>query len=154
MVAIREKIVVEQRLQGVGETHARTRVAAGKVATIIDEPPERGGTGLGLSPTQTLMAALVACTNVISNKIAHKMGVRLEEMRIDIASTFDRRGVTLQEEVERPFKDMRLTIRVRTDATAEQMETLKADLAKFCPVSKVIRAAGIEVTEDWQVERL
>jgi putative redox protein len=154
MVAIREKIVVEQRLQGVGETHARTRVAAGEVATIIDEPPERGGTGLGLSPTQTLMAALVACTNVISNKIARRMGVRLEEMRIDIASTFDRRGVTLAEEVERPFKDMRLTIRVRTDATAEQIETLKADLAKFCPVSKVIRAAGVQVSEDWQIERL
>ena len=154
MVAIRQKTIVEQRLHGACETHARTRVSAGEVATIIDEPPERGGTGLGLSPTQTLMAALVACTNVISNKIAREMGVRLEDMTIDIASTFDRRGVTLQEEVERPFRDMRLTIRVKTDATPEQTETLKADLRKFCPVSKVVRAAGIEVTEDWQVERL
>lgn len=154
MVAIREKIVVEQKLAGMCETHARTRVSAGEAATIIDEPKERGGTGQGLTPTQTLMAALVACTNVISNKIAHKMGVTFEDMTIDISSTFDRRGVTLQEELERPFKDMRLTIRVRTDATPEQMERIKADLGKFCPVAKVIRGAGIEVTEDWQVERL
>jgi putative redox protein len=154
MVAIREKIVVEQRLNGVCETRARTRVASGEAATIIDEPPERGGTGQGLTPTQTLMAALVACTNVISNKIAHRMGVELKDMEIDVASAFDRRGVTLQEEVERPFRDMRLAIRVRTNATPEQMKTLQADLRKFCPVAKVIRGAGIELTEDWQVERL
>lgn len=154
MVAIREKLIVEQKLEGACETHARTRVASGDVAIIIDEPRERGGTGQGLTPTQTLMASLVACTNVISHKIAHAMGVRLEDMSIDIASTFDRRGVTLQEEVERPFKDMRMTIRARTDATPEQMEKVKTDLRKFCAVSKVMRAAGIEVTEDWQVERL
>jgi putative redox protein len=154
MVVIREKTVVEQRLSGVCETHARTRVAAGDVAIVIDEPKERGGTGQGLTPTQTLMASLVACTNVISNKIAHAMGVRFQDMSIDIASTFDRRGVTLQEELDRPFKDMRLTIRLKTDATPEQMERIKADLRKFCAVSKVIRAAGIEVSEDWQVEPL
>lgn len=154
MVAIREKVVVEQKLRGVCETHARTRISAGEVATIIDEPKERGGSGRGLTPTQTLMAALVACTNVISNKIARKMGVTFEDMTIDIASTFDRRGVTLQEEVERPFRDMRLTIRVRTDATPEQMAAIKADLRRFCPVAKVMRAAGIDVTEDWQAEPL
>jgi putative redox protein len=154
MVAIKQKIVVEQKLKGVCETHARTRVSDGKVDLVIDEPVERGGTGTSLTPTQTLMASLVACTNTISHKIAHAMGVRLEEMTIDIASTFDRRGVTLQEELDRPFKDMRMTIRARTDATPEQMEKVKSDLRKFCAVSKVMRAAGIEVTEDWQVERL
>ena len=154
MVAVRQKIVVEQKLHGVCETHARTRVSAGEVAIIIDEPKERGGTGQGLTPTQTLMASLVACTNVISNKIARAVGVQLQDMTIDIASTFDRRGVTLQEEVDRPFRDMRMTIRVRTDATPEQMEKVQTDLRKFCAVSKVMRAAGIKVTEDWQVERL
>lgn len=154
MVAVRQKTVVEQKLSGICETHARTRVSAGDTHIVIDEPKERGGTGQGLTPTQTLMASLVACTNVISNKIAHAMGVRFEEMRIDIASTFDRRGVTLQEELDRPFKDMRMTIRVKTDATPEQMERIKTDLRKFCAVSKVIRGAGIEVSEDWQAEPL
>jgi len=33
------------------------------------------------------------------------------------------------------------------------MEKVKADLHRFCPVSKVIRHSGAEIEEVWQVTR-
>ena len=50
------------------------------------EPRVRGGTNTGPSPTETLMSALIACTNVITHKIAAKHGipvVTLESWRLD-----------------------------------------------------------------------
>ena len=60
-------------------------------------------------------------------------------MTIDAESTLDRRGTQLLEEIEVPFPKIRLLINVTTDASEAAMEKVKADLHRFCPVSKVIR---------------
>jgi uncharacterized OsmC-like protein len=153
MVVVKEKTQVRMKLAGAGVSHARTDVAVRDVKVTIDEPVERGGTNLGLSPTETLMAALIGCTNVITHKIAHKNGVDLKALSVRLEADFDRRGVTLQEEVEIPFPTGTLYIDITTDADAAAIETVKRELAMFCPVSKVIRAAGTELTEVWTVTR-
>lgn len=92
---------------------------------VIDEPLERGGTNQGFTPTETLMASLIGCTNVITHKVADKNGVAIKSMNI----------------------------RLETDADAAAVERVKRELAMFCPVSKVFRAAGIELKELWNVSR-
>lgn len=154
MVAVKPKTMVDMALSGEGETHARTRIRVRDVEGIVDEPEARGGTNQGLTPTETLMASLIGCTNVITQRIAHGMGVRIGALSVDAKARFDRRGAALEEEVERPFSDVRLAIRIRTDATPEQMTAIKADLGRFCPIAKVMRGAGIAIDEDWTVEPL
>jgi len=99
------------------------------------------------------MAALIACTNVISHKCAKKHGVELKAMTIDAESTLDRRGTQLLEEIEVPFPEIRLLIDVTTDASEADMKKVKADLRRFCPISKVIRNSGTELEEIWNVTR-
>lgn len=149
MVNIKPKTSVQMSLTGVGETHSRSRISVRDVTGTIDEPEARGGTNEGLTPTETLMASLIGCTNVISNKIAKKMGVTLGRMDVALTAEFDRRGTMLEHEVERPFSDIRMDITVETDATDDQLDALKTDLAKFCPIAKVMRGSGIEITETW-----
>lgn len=149
MVTIRPKTSVTMKLTAVGESHSKSTVSVRDVAAIIDEPTERGGTNLGLTPTETLISSLIGCTNVISKKIAHKAGFELGEMTFDVAVKFDRRGVTLAEEVEHPFSDLVMNIEAKTDATPDQFEAMKIDLAKYCPIAKVMRASGISITENW-----
>jgi len=149
MVRIRPKTTVEMKLNAVGQSHSRTKVMVRDVFTIIDEPEIRGGSNLAPSPTETLMASLIGCTNVISNKIAKSMGVTFGQMKIDFSAQFDRRGTLLEHEVEHPFSDIVMDIEVQTDATPEQLETIKAELEKFCPIAKVIRASGVTITENW-----
>lgn len=153
MVVVREKMVVTQRIHGDCPTHSRTEIATRDVKTVVDEPKERDGTNLGPSPTETLVAALIACTNVIGHKCAARHGVEFRAMSIDAEAMLDRRGTQLIEEIEVPFPRIRLHIAVTTDASEADMEKVKADLRRFCPISKVVRNAGTEVEEVWDVSR-
>jgi putative redox protein len=131
--------------------NAETPTNAGD--TIIDEPKEREGTNMGPTPTETMVAALIACTNVIGHKCAKKHGVEFKAMTINAESTLDRRGTQLLEEIEVPFPKIRLLIDVTTDASEAEMEKVKADLRRFCPISKVVCNSGTELEEVWNVTR-
>src|SRR5262249_44733655 len=104
MVIVREKTTVTQRIRGNCPTHSRTEISVRDVKGVVDEPKEREGTNMGPTPTETMVAALIACTNVITHKCAKKHGVELKAMTIDAESTFDRRGAQLLEEIEVPFQ--------------------------------------------------
>ena len=149
MVNIRPKTMVEMKMSSVGETHARSRISTRDVEGMIDEPLVRDGTNQGFSPTETLMASLMGCTNVIGKRIAHKMGLEMGDMNIALTAQFDRRGTILAEEVEVPFSNIVMDISVATDASPQQIESLQADLAKYCPIAKVIRGSGATITENW-----
>ena len=153
-MAIKQKTTVKMALQGSGETHARMVVQARGVQGIIDEPEARGGTDLGLTPTETIMSALMGCTNVISSRIAHKMGITLEAMNISLSADFNRLGTMLEEELDQPFSNIVMDISVATDATPAQLAALQSDLAKFCPIAKVLRCSGVSITENWTTRPL
>src|SRR5262249_18398345 len=87
MVTVKEKTTVTQRIHGNCPTHSRTEISVRGVRTVIDEPREREGTNMGPTPTETMVAALIACTNVISHKCAKKHGVELKAMTINAESS-------------------------------------------------------------------
>ncbi len=148
---IRPKTQVTMRMQGQALSHSRTDISVRDVHTTIDEPLERGGTNLGLSPTETFVAALVGCTSVISHKIAHHHGFELQEMKVNAEATFDRRGVTLAEDIAVPFPAIVLTIDVVSNASTGQLALMQRELAMFCPIAKLVRASGTVLTEVWNV---
>ena len=153
MVTVRPKTTVRQHITATCPTHSRTDLQVRDLESVIDEPEERDGTNLGFTPTETLVASLIGCTNVISHKIAHKHGIAFDDMTVEAEATFDRRGAMLEEEIQVPFPKIVLTINVRTGASDAEMEKVKTELPKFCPVSKVIREAGTVVEEVWNVTR-
>src|SRR6266536_2986738 len=153
MVTVREKTTVTQCIRGNCPTHSRTEISVRDVKAVIDEPRERDGTNMGPTPTETMVAALIACTNVISHKCARKHGVAFKAVSINAEATLDRRGTQLMEEIEVPFPKIRLIINVTTDGSEADMEKVKADLRRFCPISKVVRNSGTELEEVWNVTR-
>ena len=154
MTNMAQKSEVIMSMSATGETHARTKINIRDVSSVIDEPEARGGTNQGLTPTETLMASLIGCTNVISKRIAHKMGIELGEMDIQLSAKFDRRGTMLEEEINVPFSEGKMDIEIDTDATEEQINILKIDLAKFCPIAKVLRGSGVNIIENWIINPL
>jgi putative redox protein len=153
MVTVTQKTVVTQKLEGRCTSHSRTDVSVRDRTVVIDEPAERGGTNQGLTPTETMMASLIGCTNVITHKVAAKNNVSIKSMNVRLEAQFDRRGVMLQEEIDVPFPSATLYIDLETDANAAAVERVRRELAMFCPVSKVFRAAGIELKEVWNVSK-
>ncbi len=62
--------------------------------------------------------------------------------------------MNLEKEVDIPFLNIEITIDLTTDAGDDAIELLKVDLRKFCPISKMLRRAGTDITEIWNVRRL
>lgn len=147
------KTTVRVKVSGEAESHSLTLIKTRDLVDVSDEPPERGGTNEGLAPTELFLASLVACSNVISHKIAKKNSIQLNSLEISLDAGFNRLGVTLQEEVDLPFPDIKLRIEINTDASAEQLEILKQDLPRYCPVSKMIEQAGTKIDTEWVVNR-
>ena len=149
-MAIRMKSEVTLRANATCPSHSRTDVSVRDLVFSIDEPTERGGTNSGPTPTDTALAALIGCTNVIGNKCAAKLGVDIGHLEIQASCTFDRRGVTLEEEIDNPFRHIDLTISYDGPASAEDVERVAGDVRKYCPLSILFRQAGTEIRETWQ----
>ena len=150
-MTIRQKTVVTMKIDGACPSHTRTEISVRDLHATIDEPEARGGTNKGLTPTETLLASLLGCTNVIAHKVADKHGVKFSQMQVKVEAQFDRRGVFLEEEIDIPFPEVRLSIDVTTNANSEAIDRVKSDLGRYCPVAKVLRQAGTAVIEEWKV---
>ena len=153
-MAIAQRTLIPMTVSADCPTHAQTRAHAGRHELVIDEPVGRGGTDEGLTPIETMIAALLGCTNVILNRVAEKHRVEVGALSLAAEARFDRRGVMLEEVVAVPFPEIRLMIRLTTPASKAQVALVKADLGRFCPVSKVIRQSGTRLEEIWNVTRV
>ncbi|MEM9429717.1 MAG: OsmC family protein [Pseudomonadota bacterium] len=148
--AVKMKTTVTLRAAAKGSSHSRTDVSIRDVSATVDEPEARGGTNAGPAPTETALAALAGCTNVIANKVAHKMRVDLGRLEIDITCSFDRRGVTFAEEIDVPFVDLTQTIIAHGSLSEEALAAVGVDVAKYCPLSKLFESAGTKLTTTWR----
>ena len=148
-MAIKLKPIVTYRTTAQCPTHARTEIPIRDLRVIVDEPVERGGTNLGAAPTEVALAALIACTNVIGHKNAHRLGVDLGEVSIDADCKLDRRGVLMEEEIDVPFPAITLTVNCRTSASQEDISRVGVETAKYCAIAKLFSQAGTDLTVDW-----
>ena len=53
--------LVKMKVEGSSKSHSRADIISRDVESVIDEPEARGGTNLGLTPTETLLAPVVFC---------------------------------------------------------------------------------------------
>ena len=141
--------VVHMKLEGSSKSHSRADIIARDVESVIDEPVARGGTNLGLSPTETLMSSLIGCTNVITHRIMERMGFKINSLDIKSKTLFNKDGVSLIQEVEVPFPEITLDIAISTNASESDLVEVQKQLAMYCPIAKVIRNSGTVINENW-----
>jgi len=147
------KTTVKLRANSNCPSHSLSNVNVRDLNFAIDEPVERGGTNLGPTPTDTALAALIGCTNVIGHKCAQNLGIDIGHLNISAVCDFDRRGVTLSEEIDVPFEKIVLNIQADGDASQAQLETLKNAVSKYCPLSKLFRQSGTIIEENWSTKQ-
>lgn len=131
-------------------SHALAEIRIRDLSFAIDEPLERGGTNLGPTPTDTALAALVGCTNVIGHKCAKALDVDIGQLIILVNCAFDRRGVTLEEEIEVPFQLIDLEVRCNGSLTEAELVKVGKEVAKFCPLSKLFENSGTTLNVIWK----
>ncbi len=148
-MAIKMKTTVKLSAKADCPSHSRTDIAVRDISFTIDEPIERGGTNAGPTPTDTALAALIGCTNVIGNKCADKLSIEIGQLKISATCEFNRLGVTLSEEIDVPFERIQLTVISNGSATESELQKVKDEVSKYCPLSKLFKQAGTIIDQEW-----
>ena len=107
-----------------------------------DEPDVLLGKDNGANPVEYLLHALAACMTTSMVYHAAARGIAIESVESKLEGDLDLRGfLGLDENVRPGYENIRVTFKVKADATAEQLE----GLFKFSPVhNSVCQPVNVE----------
>jgi uncharacterized OsmC-like protein len=96
-----------------------------------DEPEVLLGKDKGANPVEYLLVALSACVTTGMVYHAAVRGIHIESLESSLEGDIDLRGfLGLSDEVPRGYQNIRITMKVKSNAPAKQLE----ELAEFSPV--------------------
>jgi uncharacterized OsmC-like protein len=121
---------------------------------VIDHPTSRGGTNEGPTPVESVLGGLVGCDAVITHAVAKILKFEYGTIDYTCDAEIDVRGVAGVKGVRPYFETVTVTKTIRTNEPPERIEKLKNNVEQRCPVSNLIRDAGVDLTIDWIVEPL
>lgn len=116
-----------------------------------DEPVSRGGTNDGATPVETVMGGLCGCDAVITGMVADLLKFEYGEIEYVCDAEIDPRGVHGVEGFRPYFEKVTLKKTIQTNEPADRIEKLKKNVEQRCPVSNLIRDAGVDLHIEWVV---
>jgi uncharacterized OsmC-like protein len=122
------------------------KVATGRAIIEAGLHPATGGTGMLACSGDMLLEALVACAGVTLQAVATAIGVEIKSGTLKAEGDLDFKG-TLGVSKEAPvgFKAIRLEFILDTDATDDQMASIKKLTERYCVVYQTLsRGVAVE----------
>lgn len=120
------------------------KIETGKAMVEAGLHEATGGSGLSVCSGDMLLEALVGCAGVTLNAVATAIGVNLRDGIIRAEGDIDFRG-TLGVSKEAPvgFQSIRLSFDLDTDATDEQLASLKKMTERYCVVYQTLQHSPV-----------
>ncbi|MEO8512004.1 MAG: OsmC family protein [Ignavibacteria bacterium] len=111
-----------------------------KLAAIAGLHPATGGTGIELCSGDMLLEALTACAGVTLKAVATALRIDIKAGTVHAEGDIDFRG-TLAVDKAAPvgFKDIRLSFKLDTNATEEEMNSLMKLTERYCVVYQTLK---------------
>lgn len=104
-----------------------------------DEPPILLGTDKGANPVEYVFAALAGCLTTSLVYHAAARGIRLEEVESRFEGDLDLRGfLGMDEAVRNGYESIRVSFKVKGDASPEQMQELIELAQRRSPVFDIV----------------
>lgn len=145
------QVHVTNKARGKMRSHTATEIHIREFAPLLsDEPPQRGGTNSGPTPLEYMLAALVACTNVSTARMADKIRFQYDDLEIFAEGDLDTRGRKGEADVLVHYHTVRLKIRIKTQEDDSRLERLADLVARYCPVDSFYRAAVPNYQVTWE----
>lgn len=141
-----ETAVITLKASGkIGEGIA-CKVETGKAITEAGLHPATGGDGLLACSGDMLLEALVACAGVTLQAVATATRIEIKQGTVKAEGDLDFKGTLgVSKEVPVGFKAIRLSFNLDSDATAEQLQTLKKLTERYCVVLQtIVNAVKVE----------
>jgi uncharacterized OsmC-like protein len=134
------RALVTLRADGeLGAESVSCSVATGRALAEAGLHPASGGDGTLACSGDMLLQALVACAGVTLRAVATSLGIAVSGGTVHAEGDLDFRG-TLAVSKDAPvgFAAIRLSFDLHTDATADQVETLKELTLRYCVVCQTL----------------
>jgi uncharacterized OsmC-like protein len=113
-----------------------------------DEPPVLLGNDSGPNPVEYALTALASCMTTTMVYHAAARGIRVESVESRLEGDLDLHGfLGLKDDVRKGYKDVRVSFKVKADATPEQL----AELTKYSPVFDIF-SNPVPVSVDVEME--
>ena len=126
-------------------TNTQVEITAGTHEFTIDEPPALGGENVGANPVEHLLAALAACQVITVKVWAAKLGVAVDDVRVELAGPLDLRGFFgVASDVRAGFEEIEVTTRIVGPEEASAYDELIRKVEEHCPVLDNL-TAGVPV---------
>jgi uncharacterized OsmC-like protein len=140
-----ESAIMTLKAQGTIGEGISCKVETGRALVKAGLHTATGGDGSLACSGDLLLEALVACAGVTLNAVATAIGIEIRNGKVDASGDLDFRG-TLGVSKEAPvgFKAIRLHFQFDSDATTEQIESLKKLTERYCVVYQTI-SNGIQI---------
>lgn len=127
-------------------TNTTVDVAAGPHGFVIDEPAALGGDNIGANPVEHLLAALSACQIITVQVWAAKLGLTVEDVRVEARGDLDLRGFFGVDPAVRPgFQGIEVDLTISGPESEESYAELIRVVEAQCPVLDNL-TAGVPVT--------
>jgi uncharacterized OsmC-like protein len=105
-----------------------------------DEPPVLLGENTGPNAVESVLHALASCLAVGVAYNAAAKGIKIERLSFDLEGDMDLHAfLGLSEDVRPGYENIRLTYRVKSDASKEKIEELCRYVQKTSPVLDMLR---------------
>lgn len=125
---------------------------AGKFTIIADEPASMRGTDTGMNPVEMLLCALGACQCITARFLARSQRFDLQDYRVALEGDLDPAGFMKGAEGVCPgFQQVRATVYIKANATAEEIDRFVDLVQKRCPVGDTL-CHGVPVVKRHIVE--
>lgn len=140
-----DSAVITLKAEGrVGE-NVSCSVATGQAMVQAGLHPATGGTGMLACSGDMLLQALVACAGVTLSAVATAIGVNVQEGNVRAEGDLDFKGTLgVSKDVPVGFKHIRLHFDLKTDADADQLQSLMKLTERYCVVYQTLKA-GVQV---------
>jgi uncharacterized OsmC-like protein len=113
---------------------------------IVDEPPELGGQDKGANPVELLLVALGSCQEIMYAAMASMMGIKLDEVKVNLKGSLDLKGLFGMDPAIPPgYQKITYETILKSSAPEEELRKLIDAVETHCPVLDTL-VRPIEVT--------
>ncbi len=124
----------------------------------LDEPLELGGQNTGPTPLESVLCALSSCTAMIMNIIRKEQRFDLQGVRFETDAMHDVRRAEMKrtgklysqvEPIAYHYHKVKQKVYIRTSESDERLARFRHDVERLCPVSVLIKDAGVPLESEW-----
>ena len=146
-----QSAIITLKAQGKIGEDISCNVETGKAMVKAGLHPATGGTGMLACSGDMLLQALVACAGVTLQAVTTSIGVEIKGGTITAEGDLDFKGTLgVSKEVPVGFKNIRLQFNLDTDASDEQMASVKKLTERYCVVYQTI-TKGVAIETDYNI---